>query len=401
MSNAKHATQKRPNPVLWFLAKFYFIIYTKRMHHLKITGVTPKGPALILSNHTSNEDFKIVVTAALPNRVNFLATYHWFTFKKLAFWLKAIGAIPKYQFATDLESMRKIQYVVQKKKGIVFIAPEGTIYANGKLGFVSPSIAKMVRFLKVPVYASKIQGAGLGNAKWSKHKHKDYVSIDTKLIIDQEELRNLSLDDIYKRIVDNISYNEFEYQKENDIHIEGDDLAEGFETMFYKCPCCNNEFTLTSKGNDIECSHCHAKVHIGSDFRFTWDGDKQYFNNYIEWYDWQYKLVKDEVRKEDFKLEEEVEYGIDEPGVDNYLKVGKGIITFSHKGWDYKGTYKGEQIEEHDEPAEVFLATLKTGLHFELPRKGDHNRVFYPKNGLSSMKWHLASRAMSELLAEK
>ena len=48
----------------------------------------------------------------------------------------------------------------------------------------------------------------------------------------------------------------------------------------------------------------------------------------------------------------------------------------------------------------VFLATLKVGKHFELPVRDGHNRVFYPENGLTAMKWHLASRAMSELLEQ-
>lgn len=397
----KNAKQKRPNPVLYFVATIFFMIYNKIIHHIKISGVRPKSPALILSNHTSNEDYKFIVSACGFRRVNFLSTYHWFTFKKLAFWLKCIGAIPKHQFSTDLESMKKIRYVVQNKKGMVYIAPEGTIYANGKLGFISPAIAKMARFLKVPVYTCTIQGAGLGNAKWSNKKHKDYVNVNTKLIIDKEEINTLSLEEIQKRIVDNLEYNEFDYQKINNIHIKGTDLAEGFETMFYKCPCCNQEFTITSKGNEISCSNCNAKARITDEFRFKWDGNKQYFDNYIQWYDWQYKELKNQVSEPDFMLEDFVEYGIDQPGVDNYIKVGKGTLKFSHEGWSYKGTFKGENIEEHDEISSVFLATLKKGVHFELPRKDNHNRVFYPQNGLTSMKWHLASRAMSELLAEK
>lgn len=401
MGKRKVVKQNRPNAVLYFLAAVFFSIYNKLTHHIVVKGDKPKGPALILSNHTSNEDYKLLVSACYPRRVNFLCTYHWFTFKKLAFWLKHIGAIPKHQFTTDLESMRKIQYLVQEKKGIVFIAPEGTVYANGKLGYISPAIAKMVHFLKVPVYTCKIQGAGLGNAKWTNHRHKDYVTTETKLIITKEESTALDINEILDRIITNLTYNEFDYQKENNIHIEGTDLAEGIETMFYKCPCCGEEFKMKSSGNEIECTCCHTKAHINDSFRFEWEGNKQYFDNYVEWYDWQYESVKQLVEKEDFIMEDDVDYGIDQPGVDNYIKVGKGKLTFTHKGWDYKGTFKGEEIEDHDDVPSVFLATLKKGVHFELPRKNGHNRVFYPTDGNTSMKWHLASRAMSEYLAEK
>lgn len=391
--------QKKPDPVLYFFARLFFQRYCKKHYNLKKTGVVPKGPALILSNHTSNEDYKFIACAAAPHRVTFVGTYHWFTFKKLRFWLNRIGAIPKYQFTSDLTSMKKIRYAVQHNKSLVFIAPEGTVYANGKLGYISQSTAKFIKFLKVPVYTSLIQGAGLGCAKWSNRKHNiDSVTIDTNLLLSAEQVEEFSKEEIMEKLNNALSYNEFEYQKNHNVISNETDLAEGFETMFYKCPACSSEFTLSSKGNTIECTHCHAKAEIQKNFSFKWNTSKQYFENYIQWYDWQYEEMKTLMKNEDFELKEEVDYGIDKPGIDNYVKVGHGTITFNKDGWTYKGTKEGQIVEEHDDPREVFLATLKTGLHFELPFKFGHCRVFYPKNGLTSMKWHLASRVMSENL---
>ena len=391
--------QKRPNALLYFLgARIYAPLMCRRKFNLVSSGERVKGPALIISNHTSNHDYKFIGCAVKPARISFLVTYHFFTFKKFAFWLKAIGAIPKYQFTTDLEAMRKIQYVVQKQKGTVYIAPEGTVYASGHLGFISPAIAKMVRFLKVPVYACKIEGAGLGNAKWSTHTHKGKVSIETHKIIDAEESTSLSKDEIMDRIITALTYSEFEYQKREHVLVEGNDKALGFETMFYKCPCCGSEFTLSTEGNDVKCSKCGTIATFQDDFTFKWNTEKQYFENYSQWYDWQYEKMLEEVKKPDFKLEDEVDYEIDEPGVDQYVKVGHGVMTFSHDGWDYKGTYRDREFEEHDDPRTVFIATLTVGKHFQLPNRDGHSRAYAPANPLTSMKWHLASRAMSEFL---
>ncbi len=391
--------QKRPNALLYFLgARIYAPLMCRRKFNLVSSGERVKGPALIISNHTSNHDYKFIGCAVKPARISFLVTYHFFTFKKFAFWLKAIGAIPKYQFTTDLEAMRKIQYVVQKQKGTVYIAPEGTVYASGHLGFISPAIAKMVRFLKVPVYACKIEGAGLGNAKWSTHTHKGKVSIETHKIIDAEESTSLSKDEIMDRIITALTYSEFEFQKREHVLVEGNDKALGFETMFYKCPCCGSEFTLSTEGNDVRCSKCGTIATFQDDFTFKWNTEKQYFENYSQWYDWQYEKILEEVKKPDFKLEDEVDYEIDEPGVDQYVKVGHGVMTFSHDGWDYKGTYRDREFEEHDDPRTVFIATLTVGKHFQLPNRDGHSRAYAPANPLTSMKWHLASRAMSEFL---
>ena len=400
--------QKRPAPLLYFGARLYLKIANRLQYNLHASGEKVKGPALLISNHTSNADYKFIASAVKPARISFLGTYHWFTFKKLAFWLKRIGAIPKYQFTTDLEAMKKIRYVIRDKKGVVYIAPEGTVYASGHLGYISPAIAKMVKFLKVPVYASKIQGAGLGNAKWSAKPHKGLVHIDTHLILSAEEVQTLSKEQILQRIITSLSYNEFNFQKRFNVRVPGPDKALGFETMFYKCPVCHSEFTLSTSGNNITCSCCGFTATIQDDFTFKWTASNkktypnaQYFENYSQWYDWQLDEMKKEVSNPNFKLSEEVEYGYDEPGVDNYVKVGKGIMTLTHNGWDYVGTFKDEQVCEHDDPQAVFLATLKVGLHFELPYRFGRCRVFYPKNGLHSMKWHLASLAMSLYLANQ
>ena len=391
--------QRKPNALLYWAAREYINIVNKIKFNLRATGERVHGPALLLSNHTSNEDYKYIAGSVRPARISFLATYHWFTFKKLAFWLKAIGAIPKYQFATDLESMKKIKYIVQDKKGVVYIAPEGTVYSSGHLGYISPAIAKMIRFLKVPVYTSKIQGAGLGNAKWSRHLHKGMVNVDTHLLLTADEAKTLPADEIMKRLTTALAYNEFDFQKQHNVLVKGSDKADGFETMFYKCPLCGSEFHIEAHGNDVHCTKCGAKATFQDDFTFKWNRrHPRCFENYSQWYDWQLDEMLKAVSRPDFKLSEEVEYGYDEPGVDNYVKAGRGIMTLTHEGWDYVGTFKGEHVHEHDDPKSVFLATLKVGLHFELPYRFGRCRVFYPKNGLHSMRWHLASLAMSMIL---
>lgn len=395
----REVLQKKPFAPLYFIARhIYARLIVRLKYNVHYCGVKIKGPALILSNHSTNHDYKFVAGAVGPARISFLVSYHWFTFKKFAFWLKVLGAIPKYQFATDLAAMRKIQYVVQKNEGTVYIAPEGTVYASGHLGYISPSIAKMIRFLKVPVYTCKIEGAGLGNAKWSTYKHRGKVQVTTAQLFTSDEAKTLDKDTILERVKSSLAYDDFEFGRRNHVKVSGPNKAEGFDTMFYKCPCCGSEFKLKASGNDVTCTECGATATFQDDFTFKWSGDTQYFENYSQWYDWQYEKVKEEVSKPDFKMESEMDYGIDIPGVNNYTKVGHGVLTFSHSGWDYKGTFKDQEIQEHDDPREVFLATLKIGKHIELPVRDGHNRVFYPKVGNESMKWHIASRAMSEIL---
>ena len=149
--NIEEKLVKKPNPFLYWFVCFFFELYIKIHFNLHHKGVKPKGPALILSNHTSNHDYKFIAAAHWPRRITFVATYHWFTFKKLNFWLRQMGVIPKYQFAPDMASMRKIRYALEKNNALVFIAPEGTVYSSGRLGYISPSIAKTIKVFKTVV----------------------------------------------------------------------------------------------------------------------------------------------------------------------------------------------------------------------------------------------------------
>ena len=393
---------RKPSAFLyWFVIGFYRL-YILLRYNVHCHGGRAEGPALVLSNHTSNHDYKFIASAHWPRRITFVGTYHWFTFRKLNFWLRHLGVIPKYQFAPDMASMKKIRYALDRNKALVFVAPEGTVYAAGSLGYMSPSIAKTIKVFRTAVYASKIEGAGLGNAKWSLHTHRGRIDVTTEKIITKEEARTLTVDEIMARITSSLSYDDFEYQKKYDVKVKGDDKLDGFDTMFYKCPSCGSEFTLTSGGNTVKCSSCGAEAVLDDTFHFNWKNTgRKLFDNYREWYDWQLEEMKKEAEKDDFVLEEEVDYAVDRPGIDNYVKVGRGLMRLTHSGWDYRGTYEGEEIEEHDDIEDVFLATLKIGLHFELPFRKGHCRVFYPvKNGKTSMKWHLASRALTELKAE-
>lgn len=402
----KKRAYKRPNPVLYFIFSSLIRLYNRLKTKMEIRGVKPEGPALLLANHNSPDDWRFMGSVCGMRRITFMCSNRFFVKKILGMFLRLLRVIPKHQFTTDLASMRKVKEVAGNG-GMIYIAPEGTVYAAGRLGFISSSTAKFVKFLKIPVYGTRIEGASLGCAKWSLHRHKCPVRITTSLILTEEEVKTLDKDAVLERINKALSYDEFAYASEKNIRVKGDDLAEGFERMFYKCPVCGAEFSLSSDGCVVSCSSCGSRAVLGEDFTFKWTlggayKDKQSviqkeFNNFSLWYEYQLKCMKEEVLSSDFKLEDEVEYGTDEKGNKDFVKVGKGVITLTRSGWDYSGTFRGEPFADHDDISSVFLVTLSPGRFFEMPYKDDRCRVFFPKSGNRAMKYHLASRAISEL----
>ena len=360
-------------------------------------------PALILTNHTSNFDYLLIGAACFPLRISFLATYYWFTFRKLRPWLRYMGVIQKYQFATDLTAMKKLRYVINEKNGVTFIAPEGTIYANGKSGYVGDSVVKIVKFLKVPVYTIKIEGAGLGHGKWQKVQQKDArVALSISKLLDENEVNTLCHDEIYKRIIDAISFDDFEFQKRTGVRIRGRRKAEGLDDLLYKCPRCGKEFTLNTSGNTISCSNCKLEAQINDSFRFDWPDGKKWFDNYSEWFDYQYDSLYQEMKDNpEFSMSAKVRYRIDIVDTDGYNDAGDGVLTLSLKdGWTYDGMLLGNHVVENDKLSSVPVAIMKMGCHIELPFKG-HSRCFrFLEDGRYSQKWHIASRIITEKLME-
>lgn len=391
---------KRPPLWLYFLAGLVVRPMCRHKYGLRVVKkVRIKRPALILTNHTSNLDYLFVASACWPVRINFLATYYWFTFRKLRPWLRYMGVIQKYQFATDITAMKKLRYVIQEKRSVTFIAPEGTIYANGRSGPISDSIVKVIRFLDVPVYAMKIEGAGLGHGKWQKVRQKNArVEVSVSPLLSGEEVRSLDGETMHGRIMEALRFDDFEFQRRTGIQIHGDRKAEGLDDLIYKCPQCGCEFTLRTEGNRIFCTNCGLEAVMNDSYRFDWPMGRSWFDNYSEWYDWQYdELCNQMLSDQDFEMKAEVDYGIDIVDTDGYVNSGEGVLSLSLRhGWVYRGTLLGRQVVEHDSLASVPVAIMKMGHHIELPFKEHSRRFEFREDGRYSQKWHIASRIISE-----
>lgn len=395
----KTEVQKRPNLFLYFvsilLVKFfcYFILGQRIKNKVKI-----KGPGIVLSNHASFYDFLFVGSVCFPHRVNFLASSFYFSNKAARPWLRLFGVISKHQFAADLAAIKKLKYVVCQKDGLAFIAPEGTVYANGKLGYISPAIVKIIKNFKVPVYVVKIQGAGLGKGKWQKHLQRNEIDVSLSKILTEDQTVTMDSDLIYETIINALDFNEFKFQKEHSIKVHGKKRAEGLENLLYLCPNCHKELTLKTEGNEIHCTDCDLKATINDDFCFEYEG-KSYFENYTLWFDYQYNELKNQMMTNpDFTLSIPVIYKVDLPDVSGHVVAGEGTLTLSLKdGWTYEGTYFNKQVIQNDPLSCVPIVTVEMGQDIELPYKDGHCRIFvFKQDAPLVQKWHIASRIITE-----
>ncbi len=255
-----------------------------------------KPPYVVVANHAGFADVGGLIMSMYPNCASFVISV-----TQMVQWpsgIKYMGILPKKQFTVDTSLIRDIQYVLSKGRPVV-IYPEAKLSVVGTPNPIKPAIAKLVRLLKVPLVTVRFNGNYLYSPRWTKSTHKVPVRMDVKLAVSPEEVGKLSVEEIHRRILDDLACDDYAYQLENNIHIEDPHLVEGLENILYKCPCCGEEFAITAHGNELKCGKCGMSVTQNSLGQLV--GGK--FDKVVDWYNWQAQCVQQEVSAPDYRYQ--------------------------------------------------------------------------------------------------
>jgi hypothetical protein len=121
--------------------------------------------------------------------------------------------------------------------GVVAIFPNGCLSNEGRPGgYAVFGIAKLVKFLNVPVIAIKTDGGYLTRPRWTKSAR--YGRLETKVtqVLTVNEVKNLSENDVFDKVIQAITFDDYKWQREKMIPYKGRKLAEGLEYVLYRCP---------------------------------------------------------------------------------------------------------------------------------------------------------------------
>lgn len=318
------------NITLGLLVKIF--AYLKGQRIIKKCNI--KGPAIILSNHTSFYDFLYTSAAMYPRRVNYLAARKMFYEPLTGFFLRLARTIPKSLMQADpLATLHAFRLL--KKKAIISVFPEGQISPSGRSLMPAFSIAKFLRKANVDVYIVKHMGAGLSNPPWSKHSFHGRVETIKELIIHKERLLDLCEQEVYQIVCDKLSHSESANNVIKKHTYKLRDIS-NLENVIYQCPKCQYE-GLQSNKHELVCPSCH---HI-----LTYD---QYGLINGEGLDTHFLRQELNVRK---SIDEDPSYHIEGKASlmsfrnQRLVKVGYGIISINRECYMYKGTIDQEVKE--------------------------------------------------------
>ena len=391
---------KKPNQALNLTVFAGLKIWLRRRLKCRIKRNVDKleTPSIVLCNHGSFIDFMYFAMIVGKNKPHIVCTRQYFYEKKLGRLLKRLGCIPKSMFATDMENIKNCLQVIKNGEMLV-LCPEARLSTAGDFEDIQPGTVSFLRKMgaNAAIYTIKFSGDYLAMPKWARNGDKRFlrkgsvVEAELSLLYNKGESMQVALSEFEEKVTSALYYNEFDWLKQHpELHYPQGNLAVGLENVIHRCPNCNSEFTLTTSGNTITCSHCGYSDTM--DDRYTFSGK---FENLQQWYHWQMDVLREEIQANpDFELRDSVTlYHSSIGGAKQLREAGVGECVFDKNGLTYIGTDSGEQINKHFPMSSIYRLLFGAGEDFEI-YEGEEIWYFVPQDRRTCVKWYMASMIM-------
>ncbi len=278
---------------LRILTGWFFIItqnFSYKYYRIK------EKPVLILSNHNSDFD-PFLMIIGLRKHFKFVASANIMSgpVGKLISFL--VGPIPR---AKGADADDTVQLIIENLNAGIDVAmfPEGNKSWDGLTNFISKRTAEIFKMAKCGLVTYRFDGGYLRSPRWARFPRKGKVLGQVVNEYSYEQLKDLSTDEIYSLITNDLLVDAYQYQDANHIRYSGEALAEGLENLTYLCPICKRFDTIHTKGNKIWCD-CGMKATF-DEYGYINGENLADYNNTVKWNRFQKKwlaLHKDEFKK--------------------------------------------------------------------------------------------------------
>jgi len=244
-----------------------------------------KRQYLILMNHQTGFD-QFFLGMGFYGAVYYVASEDLFSngfISKLLTYL--VAPIPIKKQTTDVHAILNCMRVA-KEGGSIAIAPEGNRTYSGDNVYMNPAIAKLTKKLGLPLALYRIEGGYGVHPRWSDVVRKGKMRGFVSRVIEPEEYKNMSEDELYELINTELYQNDCTMGKE----YKHKKSAEYLERAMYVCPFCGlSEFE--SNGDTIQCKSCLSKIKYNDNLTLEGVGFEFPFKYTTQWYAYQCDFV--------------------------------------------------------------------------------------------------------------
>jgi hypothetical protein len=312
-----------------------------KIEKINMEGLKP--PYILLCNHMYFVDFYFQYIATWPHRSNTIVTIDGYYRRPPLLWL--IGSMCKRKFTTDVSLIRSIRTVLRKYGDILCMYPEARYSPCGTTAILPDSLAKLVKLNKVPVVVLLHHGNYLHTPFWNYRKPRKVPFYTTMTqILSAEDVQSMSVEEIDAAIRKAMEYDEYCWQKEQQIAITEPFRAEGLHKVLYQCPHCLTEHEMTSEGSEISCGHCGKTWEMDEYGQLHALNGETEFAHIPDWFAWERSQVRRQLEEGSYRFEDEVEiHSLVEPWKFRCLGMGK-LVHDPETGMTVTGRYNGKDF---------------------------------------------------------
>ena len=320
-----------------------------KIRKTNMRGIKP--PYILLANHNAFLDIQMLRYITFPHKMSYIVAIDGFLGRKK--FLESIGCICKRKFTTDPFLIGHIDHVLNKQKNILAMFPEARYSLIGTTAIIPKSVARLVKHFNVPLVILKMRGHHINSPFWNlKMRNVKGIEAELKCVAKPEDIQAMSIDEVDEIIQREFIYDEYSWQKRNNIRVPCDFRAEGLHKVLYKCPNCEDEYKMSSKGTVLKCENCEKEWEYTELGELEAKDGKTEFSHIPDWYEWERNEVKKEVENGTYYFESEVHTDI--LPKDKFIPIGKGKLVHNLEGFTLSGEFEGEPYE---------LKVLSSGIY--------------------------------------
>ena len=252
---------------------------------------------LVLSNHQTSMD-QFFLACILGIKTYYIASDDLLTIKFLSPLLQwAVKIIPYKKASTDFTILRTCRQVASENCNIVMF-PEGNRTYTGQTCYINPTVAKMIKFLKMPIAFVHIKDGFGVMPRFASKERKGYCSAEVFEVMEYEDYKDLSNEELEKLVCEKLYFDESQPSGP----FKSKHQAEYLERVIYNCPVCGFSHFM-SKSDILSCTNCLASVRYNEYKQFESLDGKINFKNVAEWYQYQREYIK-KISLNDYELDQ-------------------------------------------------------------------------------------------------
>jgi len=319
-----------------------------------------EGPWLILMNHSSVYDVKIVYDILKSRPIAPVVTVESTAGRDLL--AKIAGSLTAKKYVAQQTLIFDIRHSLKTHKAHVLLYPEASCSLDGTGLQLPDNLGVLFKYLKVPVVMMHARGTFLHTPVFNfPYSRKAPVHIKMECLLTPEEIREKSKQELSDIVNKAFVYDHFRWQYENKIRIDEPTRAEGLQRVLYKCPHCLTERRMESSGTKLKCNACGKEYEMTEYGRMQALSGETEFPHIPDWYAWEREQVSEEIRNGSYCYDVDGEIAVMRTRKALY-RVGAGHLHSDRNGITITGS--DGKVNYHHGPTDSYSVCCDYKLYY-------------------------------------